>query len=225
MAEFKARAHAAPAAEGRGPGLCRSPSAHEGGGALGWAGSRGVAAGHGAPGACTLRSLPLWNFCPPVRQEGEGCQGARRTWAGPAGRRWACALSPSRGAGVWEDNRGGGEASGGGWRSPRSRQFPACAPSKGSALCPLTSPVPSRRRFHQSPSGQDLRAGEAERRLHAAEADDGEESCARAPGSSRPPLLTGELRGPVGAASRGVPGGCAVLTAPPWPLPLENSQQ
>lgn len=121
--------------------------------------------------------------------------------------------------------RPGGGASGGGWRSPRSRLFPACAPSKGSALCPLTSPVPSRRRFHQSPSGQDLRAGEAERRLHAAEADDGEESCARAPGSSRPPLLTGELRGPVGAASRGVPGGCAVLTAPPWPLPLENSQQ
>lgn len=96
-----------PAAEGRGPGLCRSPSAHEGGGALGWAGSRGVAAGHGAPGACTLRSLPLWNFCPPVRQEGEGCQGARRTRAGPAGRRWACALSLRRGAGVWEDDGGG----------------------------------------------------------------------------------------------------------------------
>lgn len=112
-----------------------------------------------------------------------------------------------------------GRTTGVGWRSPRSRLFPACAPSKGSALCSLTSPVPSRRRFHQSPSGQDLRAGEAERRLHAAEADDGEESCARAPGSSRPPLLTGELRGPVGAASRGVPGGCAVLTAPPWPLP------
>lgn len=76
-------------------------------------------------------------------------------------------------AGVWA-GRAASPRSPHGGRWVRWPLFLACAAPQGSALCHLTSLVPSRRRFHQPPSGQDLRAGEAERGLHAPEADDGE---------------------------------------------------
>lgn len=58
--------------------------------------------------------------------------------------------------------------------------------SPGLSPLPPASLTPDRRRLHQPPPGQDLRAREAERGLHAPEADDGEAG-GRGGGRLRPP--------------------------------------
>lgn len=192
VAEFRARAHAAPAAEGQGPRLCRSPSTHEGGAVPGWAGVSGCGCWPRCPRSVHPQvsvPCPLWNFCPPVRQEVSG-----RSRCAALGLRLVS--EPGFGCGRTMKRHLGG-------RSPRRRLFPACAPSKGSALCPLRclpddafiNPHLAKifERVRQSADFMPLK------QMTVRKAAPG------APGSSRPPPFTGELRGLAGAASRGVP--------------------
>lgn len=168
-----------PRGRSSGPGCPGSPGASwergEGLGALSPARAPSV---HTQVSVCPSEAaVHLWPVGHAARVRG-------RSWAGPAS-------GTGPGSSVW------GRASP---RRPHGAGCVACAPPQGPALCNQPSLVPSRRCFHQPPPGQDLRAGAAERGLHAPETDDGEAGGAGAGAAPGRPLLAEELRGLPGGA-------------------------